>query len=192
LGHGDGTAIVFHQKVGGQDRFIDCHEAAREDMSYFVKLLKDRGYVYGRHYFPHDAKNVTVASKSNPLGSNIWDQAYSLGMRDLVQVTRAPNKWAAITSTRMRMGTAYFDEEKCKDLLDALVSYHKKWDESRRTFATEPYHDWSSHYADAFRQWAQGFMEVGAAGQFTLPGALAALPTFRAPVYTVGSVTVGY
>ena len=192
LGHGDGTAIVFHQKVGGQDRFIDCYEATNQDMSHFVKELKDRGYLYGKHYFPHDAKNVTVASKGNPLGANAWDQAYALGLRDLVQVTRAPNKWTAITGTRMRMATAYFDEKKCHDLLDALTSYHKKWDEKRRTFATEPYHDWSSQYADAFRQWAQGYVEQGGSGLFTVPGGISALPSFVAPVYTIGSAMAGY
>ena len=39
---------------------------------------------------------------------------------------------------------------------NALVSYHYRWDENRRAFSDEPYHDWSSNAADAFEYLAVG------------------------------------
>lgn len=38
----------------------------------------------------------------------------------------------------------------------ALVSYHKKRDEARKIFLTQPVHDWSSTASDAFRYLAVG------------------------------------
>jgi len=40
--------------------------------------------------------------------------------------------------------------------LDALWNYHKEYDEKRKEFKLKPFHDWSSHAADAFRYLAVG------------------------------------
>ena len=195
IGHNDTTAIWFHQQVQGQNRFIRSYEEAGQDMPYFVRYLKDRGYLYGQHYLPHDCKNTTVASKSNPLGKNVWDQAWALGMRDLVKVDRTPEKWTTINATRTRLATACFDEDGCAKGLDACESYHKKWNEATRSYSNEPVHDWSSNYADALMQWADGWKgNAGSSITFpsftpgTEPGANRAMPK----VHSVGQRRVGY
>src|SRR6185437_15707931 len=61
-----------------------------------------------------------------------------------------------IEATRGLLPMCYFDAEKCAYGLKALASYHRKWDEVKRSFATHPTHDWASHAADAFRYLAVG------------------------------------
>ncbi len=196
IGHSDTTSIIAHQFVGGQDRFLASMEDSGQDVPYFVGELKkwseSKGFLYGHHYLPHDSKNVTLAAKSNPLGKNVWDQLFAMGCRDLRLVPRTPDRWTAINATRARFSTAYFDEVGCSGLLDALGSYHKKWDEARKCFQNEPNHDWSSNYCDAFRQWAQGFTETGASGVFSMPSALPGKLKAMPSVHTVGQSRAGY
>lgn len=193
IGHSDTTSIICHQMVGAQDRFLYSYENSGQDVAHYVAQLKDRDYLYGNHYLPHDAKNVTLAAKSNPLGKNVWDQCIALGMRDLVLVPRTPDVWTAINATRGRFSTAYFDDVGCTGLLNALESYHKKWSEERKCFEDQPYHDWSSNYCDAFRQWAQGYKgPQGQAGVFTLPSALPTGIQSAKQASTIAQKRVGY
>jgi hypothetical protein len=39
----------------------------------------------------------------------------------------------------------------CKDLLKALESYRREYDNKKKVYNDRPCHDWSSHYADCFR-----------------------------------------
>jgi hypothetical protein len=56
-----------------------------------------------------------------------------------------------IQATRLILPDCYFDESGTKDGLLALKSYHREYDEDRKAYRDQPVHDWSSHYADAFR-----------------------------------------
>lgn len=194
IGHSDTTAIWFHQQIQGEDRFIHAYEQAGEDVPFFVRYLRERGYLYGQHFLPHDCKNTTLAAKSNPLGKNVWDQLWGLGVRDLVKVDRTPDVWTSIAATRTRVATATFDAEGCSKGIDALESYHKKWHEATRSYSNEPVHDWSSNFADAFRQWGDGWRAKGG-NVITFPsfsGQPAALPRNAPRVSTVGHRRVGY
>jgi hypothetical protein len=44
-----------------------------------------------------------------------------------------------------------FDENKTKDLLDALAQYTQERDDKKGMFKNNPKHDWTSHAADSFR-----------------------------------------
>ena len=55
IGSSDGTAIWFHQRIGQENRFIRFCEAWGEPYSYFVRYMQSLGYVWGKHYLPHDA-----------------------------------------------------------------------------------------------------------------------------------------
>jgi hypothetical protein len=45
------------------------------------------------------------------------------------------------------------------ELPASTLNYRKEWDEDRATFRDRPFHNWASHGADAFRTFAQGFVE---------------------------------
>jgi hypothetical protein len=193
IGHSDQTAIWFHQNVGVQHRFIDCYANTGQDLAHYVAEMRAKPYLYGTHYLPHDAKNVTLASKSNPLGDNVFEQLIGLGVNpsDIVLVPRTPDVWAAISATRLRWDEVWMDEEACEAGLNALTMYRKKWNDEKQAFDDAPYHDWASNYSDAFRQWAQGWKSEAGLKTFTAPNMLGrTLP--GAGVVTVGNKRIGY
>ena len=54
LGVYDSTAIIFFQQLANQILIIDYYENNREGLPHYVQLVKDKEYVYGDHYAPHD------------------------------------------------------------------------------------------------------------------------------------------
>jgi len=78
-------------------------------------------------------------------------------------------------------------------LVSALTSYRKQWDDARKCYKSVPYHDWASNYADAFRQWSQGYTAQGAGNTFTRPGVVPGVTQVRRePVHVIGDRRVGY
>lgn len=191
IGQRDDAVFLAHQFVDGQHRWIDCHGATGEDLSHFVTWARNTGYLLGRWFLPHDAKNKTMSSKGDPRGENIYEQLINLGVspNDVTIVPRTPDKWTAVSAARLKFDSCWFDAVKCEKLLDGLTAYRKEWDEKRLCFDDKPYHDWASNWADAFLQWAQGWTKVVAVtNAFTRPSGIV-LPT---PKRVIGQRTVGY
>lgn len=148
LGMSDSTAICFFQTVGQEIHFIDYHESSGEDLSYYINVLANKPWDYRQIFLPHDAKarelqtgktredffrehgynNVTILRPSS----------YKLGQDDINMIARP------------KFSRCWFDEEKCKRLLECLRAYHFEFDEKNRLLKDHPKHDWSSHAADAF------------------------------------------
>lgn len=152
LGIDDCTAIWFMQQAGLETRFIDFHEMAGEGLAYYAGMLKEKGYLYGSHYLPHD---VRVRSLST--GKSRLETLESLGVTNIEVVQRTDNIADDIQAVRNRLDSCYFDVERCADGLNALVQYRKEWDDRTKTFRNKPKHDWTSHAADAFRIFATGY-----------------------------------
>lgn len=147
LGVGDATAIWFVQQAGKEVRIIDYYETSGEGLPYYVKILQDRGYIYGNHYAPHDIEVRELGS-----GVSRLETARSLGIN--FQVVKNISIDDGINAVRMIFNKCWFDKTKCKQGLNCLESYHKEYDEKRKEYKNIPYHDWSSHSADAFRYMA--------------------------------------
>lgn len=147
LGVSDATSIWFVQSVGKEIRFIDYYEAEGEGLPHYAKILQEKGYIYGKHWAPHDIKVRELGS-----GRSRIETARSLGINFDV----APNDSIhnGINAARVIFGRCWFDESKCKDGLQALRNYRKEYNERRREYARNPLHDWASHAADAFRYFA--------------------------------------
>ena len=64
---------------------------------------------------------------------------------------RTSDVYQDIQNVRGMLSRCHFDMEKCKDGVMALKQYRREYDENRKCFKTTPYHDWTSHGADAFR-----------------------------------------
>jgi hypothetical protein len=64
-----------------------------------------------------------------------------------------------INATRRMLGTSLIDPVRCERGLKCLRNYRKEWDEDRATFRDKPFHNWASHGADSFRNFAQGYVE---------------------------------
>lgn len=154
IGSSDGTAIWFHQRIGQENRFIRFCEAWGEPYSYFVRYMQGLGYVWGKHYLPHDAthKRQQGDSVKSP-----EDMLYELGLRDIEIVPRVDEIQHGIQATRDIFSQCWFDETHCKDGLAHLQQYRKEWNDRQGCWKDKPRHDIHSEAADAFRQFAQGY-----------------------------------
>lgn len=148
LGVGDSTAIVFFQTVGQEIHFIDYYESCGEDLAHYINVLANKPWDYRQIFLPHDARarelqtgktreeffrdhgynNVTILRPSS----------YAFGQDD-INMTARP-----------KFSRCWFDEEKCRRLLECLAAYHYEYDEKNKLLKDRPKHDWSSHAADAF------------------------------------------
>ena len=152
LGRNDTTAIVFFQASGKEIRMIDCYEANGEGLDHYARILKERGYLYGDHYLPHDVEVTELTTNMSRR-----ETLEKLGVKPIRVVPRVRHINEGIEQTRQMFSRCWFDSETCRPLLRALENYRKEWDDKRQVFRSHPLHDWSSNYADAFRQIAQGF-----------------------------------
>lgn len=150
LGINDRMAIWFTQAVGQELRAIDYLEGTGQGLPFYIGRMKEKGYIFGQHTAPHD---IEVRELSN--GKSRRDTAQSLGINFSV-APRLP-LMDGIDAVRELFPKVWFDQEKCREGLNALKSYRKEYDEKRKTYNNRPYHDWSSNGADAFRTCAVAF-----------------------------------
>lgn len=149
LGYDDYTSIWFVQQIGVHYNLINFFQDRLKKIPYFIKVLQDLGYVYGRHYLPHDGDNETLASRSI---YKIVKEAYpSPGAVKLVP--RVPKKIMGIRAGRAVFDLCNFDEENTADGWQCLCNYTFAVNEDG-VFSKEPNHDEWSHGADAFQTFA--------------------------------------
>ena len=137
--------IWFAQSIGFEFRIIDHLSSSLQSLAFYVKALKERPYIYGKHYLPHDAKAHELGT-----GKSIEEQL-RVHFPSSVFVTPKLSITDGIAAVRAIFGRCWFDREKCADGLQSLRHYRYDRDEHLGSFKREPLHDWASHDADAFR-----------------------------------------
>lgn len=152
LGRNDHTAIWFMQSVGPQYRFIDYYEARLEDIDHYVRVIRQRDYLYGRHYLPHD-----VTAKILGMPKTRQQQLEDMGIRPIEVVPRTNDLNEGIERVRALFSQCWFDKTRCERGIDVLSNYVWRYDEDRDTHHKTPLHNWASNGADAFRMFAQGY-----------------------------------
>lgn len=158
LGVSDSTTIWFIRQVGDEYHVVDYYENSGEGLNHYLKVLKDKGYKYGRHVAPHDIDNRQLgANRAKSLrelardGYEIDGERYSVSF-DVVPRTTNVNE--DIEKVRQILPKCAFDSIKCEQGIKALESYRKEWNDKLGVWRDRPLHDWSSHGADAFRYFA--------------------------------------
>ena len=155
IGYRDDTAIWWFQVIRNEIHVIDYHASSGQTVEFYAKLLKDKPYLYGTHWLPHDARAKTLASG----GKSIIEQlATHLDFKTLAIVPNLDIQ-DGIQAARIAIGQAWFDEGKCYEGLEALRQYQREYDEDKKAFRERPRHDWTSHPADAFRMLAVAWKE---------------------------------
>lgn len=151
LGKGDSTAIWFFQRVGPEVRFIDYIEGRGEEIEYYARAVKDKGYNLGKHYMPHDVEHDILGLGGRSRRTMFEDS----GIKPIVVVPRIRHLHEGIEMVRAQFSSYWFDSEKCERGIECLQNY--RYEERPKTvdYSPEPLHDWSSHAADALRQQAQ-------------------------------------
>lgn len=148
LGKGDNMAVCLVQQVGIKIHFVDYLFGVGKGMVDFIPVLnqkaKDHNFIFGRHIGPHDINGTEIFA-----GKTRAESAAGLGF----QFEAAPKIAVqdGIDAVRNIFDRFWFDKERCADLLNALKSYEKVYDDKLKTFRNEPLHNWASHPADAVR-----------------------------------------
>lgn len=156
IGAGDGTGIWCLQHIGPQERFLRYFEGWGEGYAHYIKLLRETGWLFGRHFLPHDA--AQVRQMSDRVGAPI-DMLRELAPDWTFDIVpRVETIQHGIQLTRESFSRAWFDEEGCKSGLEHMELYGKKWNARLGVWSHEPEKlAGHSEAADAFRQWAQGY-----------------------------------
>ena len=148
LGYDDATAIWFYQIVGKEIRVVDYYENSGLDISHYCDYLfsraDKRGFKYGSHNVPHDARHKLLAAG----GRSIINQAWDCGVK--MTAHNATSHTNSIAATRATIKSCYFDANFCQKGIDALKNYRFEYDDKRKVYKNKPYHDHNSHGADAF------------------------------------------
>ena len=149
LGYSDDTAIWFFQVVHGEIRCLDYHSSNGQPVAFYAGIIQnradERGYVYGTHWLPHDARAKTLSSNRSVI-EQLGDKL------PIKSIKIAPNLKLqdGIQASRLALTRAWFDH-KCNDGIECLRQYQREYDEDKKVFRDKPRHDWTSHGADAFR-----------------------------------------
>jgi len=145
LGIDDSTAIWFLQPMGQAYHWIDYEEGVGFGMGHYAKILKNKPYVYGNHYMPHDARNRVQSE--GILAVSTKKIAENVGIKPIIVVNRPRSMDVIIKqhipACRNAIATSWFDEIRCKQGLEALENYRADYDEKRKVLSEHPKHDWS-------------------------------------------------
>ena len=138
---------------------IDFYGNSGEGLPHYIKVLDKKGYKYGEHNAPHD-----IGLQEFGTGKTRIEIARKLGL-NFIALPRL-GVIDGIDSARMILSRCWFDEEKTAELLRALRSYRKEWDDNLGRWKDKPHHDWSSDPADAFRMLAIGHKDHTRLGDY--------------------------
>lgn len=161
IGRKDPTAIWFYQVVGSEIRFIDYYANAMKGADHYVKICREKPYLYGKVILPHDG-----VTKGYTATESTQDYLQRTLCRRVV-VSEKLSLQNGIDATRRMFSRFYFDEQHCDVApspgmasgLSALGNYHRSWNEILQDYSGEPVHDLHSHGADALRTGMTGWEE---------------------------------
>ena len=138
LGQADYTCIWFFQiNRAGEIMVVDYFQKSDTPLDEIVRILNSKGYTYGTHIWPHDARARDRA------GITFENQAHEFSLSGII--LEQHGLIDGINLVRTTLSKMWFDEEKCKDGLTALTNYKKRWNTTIGGFTSQPVHDDASH-----------------------------------------------
>lgn len=143
LGKRDMCSIWFAQVIGFEYRILDFYENCGQNLSHYIKVLKELPYAYGTHWLPHDADHDLLASERTI--TQQMRAAFSS-----VRIVPRTSKVTQIEAGRAIFGQCWFDQEKTSYGMQHLRHYQFEVNAETGQRSREPLHDEHSHAADAF------------------------------------------
>lgn len=147
LGMNDTTVILFFQVVRNEWRLIDYYENSGKGLEHYIKVLQDKGYIYASHTAPHDIRVRELST-----GESRWEAARKLGISFKIAPKLPIND--GIDAVRRKFNLLWVDKDRCDTWIKHISNYRKEWNERIGIWENKPFHDDSSHAADATRIWA--------------------------------------
>jgi hypothetical protein len=162
LGYDDSTAIWFAQIFKREIRLIDYYEDHHKSLKHYIKICKEKPYVYEEHFAPHD---IEVHDYST--GVSRRDTAAELGF-DFTTTPRHTledgHEWV-----REMLPQCYFDSGKTSMGFNALLGYKQKYDTKLDAYSEKPERNKAKHGADAFRTLAANIDNMRDGGNVDKP-----------------------
>lgn len=167
IGRTDDTAIWWYQNIGNTVRVLDWYAESGGDIEIYAEdqwragslvravedRAKERGYQYGRHWFPHDARAKTLAAD----GKSVIEKVAKYFGQSTCGIVPNLSVQDGIEAVRGILGRCVFDNKCNADSysgVEALRQYQREYNEDKKSFIKTPLHNWASHTADAFRMLA--------------------------------------
>ena len=153
LGQADYTAIWFFQiNRAGELMVIDYFQRSDTPLDQIVQMLDKKGYTYGTHIWPHDAKARDRA------GITFDTQAREFNL--VGTILELHELLDGINLVRTTLPKMWFDSVRCKEGLSCLSNYKKTWNSKIGGFTAVPVHDSASHGSDAMRYLCSGLSKI--------------------------------
>jgi len=157
LGFRDDTATICFQDAEDGYPILHAESDSLRPIRHYIQRIDEICLEYnctrGEVWLPHDAKAKTLQT-----GKSIVEQFIQAGIRPFL--VPSLDVLDGIQAARMLFPQIYFNSAPdalsgpCAQLIEALKTYRRAWDEDKKAFSNAPIHDWSSHYADVFRYFA--------------------------------------
>lgn len=163
----DLTAIIFYQEIRGRKHFIDYEEKTNVAWNVYAIILKERGYNYGTHYFPHDG-DINIVTQGEILTSREMASRVGINPIEIVPVTKNVHN-DVINHCKPMLTQVWIDESKCAKLIMRLDNYRRRWDRVNAMWMNEHVHDEASHGADAFRTFCIAINTLGSQTEWGKP-----------------------
>jgi phage terminase large subunit len=161
LGSPANTTVWYWQIVGAEIRVIDCDVGLPfETLTARVSHMLRKGFSYGTHFLPHDAKQTERSGKT------FASEIVTAGLANVRVLPQTADIWFGINGLKGLFPALAFRMPQCERGLEALEAYHTKEVELGKIISSQPVHDWASHSCDALRYMAEaiqcGAVKVGA------------------------------
>lgn len=146
LGFTDATVVLWWQtnpKTGAR-RIVRVKATTGADIFHHIGAIHDFPGEVGEVWLPHDAR-----AKNLQTGKSVVEQFLSEGIKPRIVPSHKIRD--GISACRKVFPSVEIDADDTDELVEALKSYRREWNEDLGMFSDRPVHDWSSHYADAFR-----------------------------------------
>src|SRR5208282_1997964 len=147
LGRSDHTSLWFSQRVAFEHHLVDFYQNRLKHIDHYLRVMQDRGYVYGIIWLPHDAKAQTLGTLMS-IEEQVRQAGYTVRIVPRLKIADR------INAARTVFPACYFDEAKCAEGIHALRHYRYSVDPNTGKFGVQPEHDWASDAADAFTYFA--------------------------------------
>ena len=154
LWRSDQTAVWFKQNDWMFYNFIHYYEANGKHITkyfdYLDEYLDKNNLQLWKIFFPHDSTQKRIEAEKSSL-ELARDRYWNYKIHYIERTTSVQKDRDRV---RELLPKCRFDKDSAYQWIKCLESYHKKWDDKKKVFSNDHEHDWSSHWADAFRYFA--------------------------------------
>ncbi len=163
LGYRHATCVTFAQFIKEQIRIIDFHGEKGRGAAYHAARVREKDYVYGDHFFPHDVMNHEKGS--GIVLKDTYDSLLCPPGQSISVVERPRLKADGISAVSDCFNSMVFNEPTTKELCKALSFYRYEWDDTKVCFGKDPVDDWAADPADSVQSLAMQYRYGTIGGQ---------------------------